>query len=68
MHNSITLPLRRSCWKLLEVVFALDKFRSYLLGSKVIVYSDHATLKYRFSKKMLNLASSGGSFYCKSLT
>jgi hypothetical protein len=54
--------------ELLEVVFALDKFRSYLLGSKVIVYSDHATLKYLFSKKMLNLASSGGSFYCKGLT
>jgi hypothetical protein len=36
--------------ELLAVVFALDKFRSYLLGSKVIVYSDHATLKYLFSK------------------
>jgi hypothetical protein len=32
------------------VVFALDKFRSYLLGSKVIVYSDHVALKYLFSK------------------
>jgi hypothetical protein len=32
-------------------VFALDKFRSYLLGSKVLVYSDHATLKYLFSNK-----------------
>jgi hypothetical protein len=29
----------------------LDKFRSYLLGSKVIIYSDHAALKYLFSKK-----------------
>jgi hypothetical protein len=37
--------------ELLEVVFALDKFRSYLLGSKVIVYSDHATLRYLFFKK-----------------
>ncbi|XP_062166945.1 uncharacterized protein LOC133873228 [Alnus glutinosa] len=36
--------------ELLAVVFALDKFRSYLLGSKVIAYSDHATLKYLFSK------------------
>jgi hypothetical protein len=35
---------------LLAVVFALDKFRSYLLGSKVIVYSDHVALKYLFSK------------------
>jgi hypothetical protein len=37
--------------ELLAVVFALDKFRSYLLGSKVIIYSDHAVLKYLFSKK-----------------
>jgi hypothetical protein len=37
--------------ELLAVVFALDKFRSYLLGSKVIMYSDHAALKYLFSKK-----------------
>ncbi|RDX69239.1 Retrovirus-related Pol polyprotein from transposon 17.6, partial [Mucuna pruriens] len=32
--------------ELLAIVFALDKFRSYLLGSKVIVFSDHAALKY----------------------
>jgi hypothetical protein len=37
--------------KLLAVIFALDKFRSYLLGSKIIIYSDHATLKYLFPKK-----------------
>jgi hypothetical protein len=37
--------------ELLAVVFALDKFRSYLLGSKVIIYSDHVALKYLFSKK-----------------
>jgi hypothetical protein len=37
--------------ELLAVVFALDKFRSYLLGSKVIIYSDHTALKYLFSKK-----------------
>jgi len=37
--------------ELLAVVFALDKFRSYLLGSKVLVYSDHAALKYLLSKK-----------------
>ena len=33
------------------MVFALDKFRSYLLGSKVIVFTDHATLRYLLSKK-----------------
>ena len=37
--------------ELLAVVFALDKFRSYLLGSKVLVYSDHAALKHLLFKK-----------------
>ncbi|KAM1052812.1 hypothetical protein ACFX2C_000376 [Malus domestica] len=37
--------------ELLAIVFALDKFRSYLLGTKVIVYSDHAALKYLLTKK-----------------
>ncbi|XP_075111859.1 uncharacterized protein LOC142181998 [Nicotiana tabacum] len=36
---------------MLAVVFAFDKFRSYLIGSKVIVYIDHATLKYLIEKK-----------------
>ena len=37
--------------ELLAIVFALEKFCSYLLGAKVIVYSDHSTLKYLLSKK-----------------
>ncbi|XP_068323129.1 uncharacterized protein, partial [Pyrus communis] len=37
--------------ELLAVVFALDKFRSYLIGTKVIVYSDHAALRYLLTKK-----------------
>jgi hypothetical protein len=37
--------------ELLVVVFALDKFRSYLLGSKVIIYSDHAALRHLLAKK-----------------
>ncbi|KAM1068082.1 hypothetical protein ACFX2A_000079 [Malus domestica] len=36
--------------ELLAIVFALDKFCSYLLGTKVIVYSDHAALKYLLTK------------------
>ena len=36
--------------KLLAIVHALDKFRSYLLGSKIVVYSDHAALKYLLTK------------------
>ena len=37
--------------ELLAVVFALDKFRSYPIGTKVIVFTDHAALKYLFTKK-----------------
>jgi hypothetical protein len=32
--------------ELLVVVFVIKKFRSYLVGTKVIVYTDHAALKY----------------------
>ena len=37
--------------ELLAVVFSIDKFRSYLVGAKVIVYTDHAALKYLLTKK-----------------
>jgi hypothetical protein len=37
--------------ELLAVVFAIEKFRSYLVGTKVIVYIDHTTLKYLLMKK-----------------
>ncbi|XP_019157953.1 PREDICTED: uncharacterized protein LOC109154677 [Ipomoea nil] len=37
--------------ELLAIVFALEKFRSYLLGTKVIVYSDHAALRYLMKKQ-----------------
>ena len=37
--------------ELLTVVFTLEKFRSYLLGAKVIVFSDHAALRYLMTKK-----------------
>ncbi|XP_048446064.1 uncharacterized protein LOC125479942, partial [Pyrus x bretschneideri] len=37
--------------ELLAVVFALDKFRSYLLGTKVVIFTDHAALKYLLTKK-----------------
>ena len=35
---------------MLAVIFALEKFRSYLIGSKVIVFTDHAALKYLLTK------------------
>ncbi|KAI3690179.1 hypothetical protein L2E82_48154 [Cichorium intybus] len=37
--------------ELLAIVFALEKFRQYLLGSKVIIFSDHAALRYLLAKK-----------------
>ncbi|XP_042012143.1 uncharacterized protein LOC121760564 [Salvia splendens] len=37
--------------EMLSVVFAFEKFRPYLLGSKVIVYTDHAAIKYLLAKK-----------------
>jgi hypothetical protein len=38
----------------IAVVFAIDKFKSYLVGAKVIVYTDHAALKYLLTKKDAN--------------
>jgi hypothetical protein len=37
--------------ELLAMVFAIEKFRSYLVGAKVIVYIDHVALKYVLTKK-----------------
>ncbi|CAN6704240.1 unnamed protein product [Malus baccata var. baccata] len=37
--------------ELLAVVFALEKFRSYLIGTKVIVFTNHAALRYLIFKK-----------------
>ena len=53
--------------ELLAIVFALEKFRSYLLGTRVIVYIDHAALKYLLMKAESNLDLSGGCFGSKSL-
>ncbi|CAM8880687.1 unnamed protein product [Rhodiola kirilowii] len=37
--------------ELLAIVYAFDKFHSYLVGSKTIVFTDHAAIKYLLSKK-----------------
>ncbi|XP_070022083.1 uncharacterized protein [Nicotiana sylvestris] len=37
--------------ELLAIVFAMEKFRPYLMGAKVIVHTDHATLRYLMTKK-----------------
>ncbi|RDX71510.1 Retrovirus-related Pol polyprotein from transposon 17.6, partial [Mucuna pruriens] len=36
--------------ELFAIVFALDKFRSYLLNSKIVVFSNHAALRYLLKK------------------
>ncbi|RDY00911.1 Retrovirus-related Pol polyprotein, partial [Mucuna pruriens] len=36
--------------ELLTIVFALDKFCSYLLGSKIIIFSDHVALRSLLKK------------------
>ena len=36
--------------EMLAIIFALEKFRAYLIGSKVIIHSDHAALKYLLTK------------------
>nr|GEZ16164.1 reverse transcriptase domain-containing protein [Tanacetum cinerariifolium] len=37
--------------EMLVVVYAFEKFRSYLIMNKIIVYTDHSALKYLFAKK-----------------
>ncbi|XP_055802353.1 uncharacterized protein LOC129871465 [Solanum dulcamara] len=37
--------------EMLALVYAFDKFHSYLVGTKVIVFTDHAALRYLFNKK-----------------
>ena len=31
-------------------MYALEKFRSYLIGSKIVEYTDHAAIKYLLTK------------------
>nr|CAN63263.1 hypothetical protein VITISV_040503 [Vitis vinifera] len=42
-----TAPIK----ELLVVVFALDKFCAYLIGSFIIVFTDHSALKYLLTKQ-----------------
>jgi len=49
--NSAQMNYTTTEKELLAVVFACEKFRSYLVGSPVVVFSDHAALKYLLSKK-----------------
>ena len=54
-HHAIAYASKTLIWpqlnyattekEVLAVVFSIDKFRSYLVGAKVIIYTDHATFK-----------------------
>ena len=37
--------------EMLAMVFACEKFRPYILGSHVIIHTDHVTIKYLMAKK-----------------
>nr|GEU30129.1 reverse transcriptase domain-containing protein [Tanacetum cinerariifolium] len=51
--------------EMLAVVYAFDKFRSYLIMNKSIVYTDHSALKYLFAKKDLRRDYSVGFYSSK---
>ena len=40
--------------ELLAVIYALDKFRAYLMGSFIVIFTDHSTLKYLLTKQDAN--------------
>ena len=48
--NSAQMNYTTTEKELLVVIFTLDKFRSYLIGSSTIVFIDHAAVKYLMSK------------------
>jgi hypothetical protein len=37
--------------KFLAIFFACDKFRPYIVDSKVTIHTDHATIRYLMAKK-----------------
>jgi len=49
--NSAQMNYTTTEKELLAVVFACEKFRSYLICSLVVFFSDHAALNYLLSKK-----------------
>ncbi|GJY34040.1 reverse transcriptase domain-containing protein [Tanacetum coccineum] len=54
--------------ELLAVVYAFEKFRSYLVLSKKIVYTDHSALNYYLLSKMLSLDCSVGNVLIKGMS
>ena len=51
MLNEAQLNYAMTEKELLAIVFVFDKFRSYLIGNKIIVFTDHCTIKYLMTKK-----------------
>ena len=49
--NDVQLNYATTEKELLAIVFTFDKFRTYLIGNKVIVHTDHSTIKYMMTKK-----------------
>ena len=49
--NEVELNYTTTEKKFLAVVFALEKFRQYLLGSKITIFTDHSSLRYLMQKK-----------------
>ncbi|XP_074323538.1 uncharacterized protein LOC141660452 [Apium graveolens] len=49
--NGVQLNYTNTEKELLAIVYGFKKFISYLLGKKVTVYTDHAAIRYLFSKK-----------------
>ena len=54
--------------ELLVVVNALDKFQTYLVGSKVIVHTDYSLLKYLLLRRKQNQGLFVGFCYSRNLT
>nr|GEZ72065.1 reverse transcriptase domain-containing protein [Tanacetum cinerariifolium] len=54
--------------EMLAVVYAFEKFRSYLIMNKIIVYTNHSALKYLFAKKTRRHVCFVRSYYFRSLT
>nr|GEY93300.1 reverse transcriptase domain-containing protein [Tanacetum cinerariifolium] len=47
--------------EMLVVVYAFERFRSYLIMNKSIVYTDHSALKYLFAKKDAKVIDTRGA-------
>jgi len=51
MLNEAQLNYTTTEKKFLAVVFTLEKFRQYLLGSMTTIFTDHSALRYLMQKK-----------------